>query len=391
MELQRIRRVAMCAAVGLLLVASACVGPTPAPEPPVRAVALTAGGEQSCAITAVGDVRCWGDNVLRDPGYGPFTRTTPFSIAEFGSTSTTLSAGYRHVCALDVDGVATCAGENENGRLGDGTWTDRTAPVDVVGLGAGVRSIAAGEAHTCAINADTGVVCWGRNHSGQLGDGTTTTRTTPVAVAGLESGVAAIAVGGSTSCALTDAGGVLCWGENFYGQLGDGTTGARSTPGVVSGLETGVTAISRGHLHTCALTDTTVECWGSNGQGQLGDGTTTQRSTPVSVIGTAAGITSIDAGAVHTCAVDAVGAVSCWGYNIEGQLGRGTISANSSTPARVVGLDADVVALAGGTAHSCATSVDGTVRCWGRNQSGQLGNGTIGDPVPSPVRVTGFG
>ncbi|MGA9350442.1 MAG: hypothetical protein WBW48_16795, partial [Anaerolineae bacterium] len=190
---------------------------------------------------------------------------------------TAIAAGYRHTCALTAGGVK-CWGYNGYGQLGDGTWTWRNTPVDVSGLTSGVTTIAAGSYHTCALTAGGGAKCWGHNNNGQLGDGTTTNRNTPVDVSGLTSGVDAIAAGSYHTCALT-AGGVKCWGLNDYGQLGDGTTTNRNTPVDVSGLTSGVAAIAAGYYHTCALTAGGVKCWGRNNNGQLGDGTTTDRNT----------------------------------------------------------------------------------------------------------------
>ena len=165
--------------------------------------AVSAGREHTCAVTTAGGVKCWGFN---DEGRRD------------------------HTCAVTTAGGLKCWGRNISGRLGDGTTTDRFTPVDVTGLTSGVAAVSAGGGHTCALTTAGGVKCWGRNGNGQLGDGTTAHRSTPVDVTGLTSGVAAVSAGGGHSCALTTAGGVKCWGRNFEGELGDGTTVDRSTP-----------------------------------------------------------------------------------------------------------------------------------------------------------------
>jgi len=257
-------------------------------------------------------------------------------VSELTSGVAAIAAGDSHTCALMVGGGVKSWGDNYNGQLGDGTWTQHTTPVDVSGLTSGVATIAAGGDHTCALTAGGGVRCWGRNDYGQLGDGTTTKRNTPVDVSGLTSGVVAIAAGHYHTCALTAGGGVQCWGRNGNGQLGDGTTTQRTTPVDVSGLTSGVAAIAAGYSHTCALTaGGGIECWGRNSNGQLGDGTTTQRTTPVDVSGLTSGVAAIAAGGYHTCALTAGGGVKCWGYNLYGQLGIGEFG-YSPTPVDVV-------------------------------------------------------
>ncbi|HMA91119.1 MAG TPA: chromosome condensation regulator RCC1, partial [Polyangiaceae bacterium] len=213
-----------------------------------------------------------------------------------------------------------------------GTTTDRLTPVAVTGL-TGVAQIAVGYHHTCARLTDGTVKCWG---NGGLGDGTTTQRLTPVAVTGL-TGAVEIATRSAHTCALLTGGTVKCWGGNVYGQLGDGTTTTpRLTPVAATGL-TGVAEISAGQGHTCArLTDGTVKCWGHNELGQLGYGATTYvQMTPVAVTGLT-GAAEISAGYYyHTCARLTDRTVKCWGTNSTGQLGDGTTT-QRTTPTVVV-------------------------------------------------------
>ncbi|MFZ1546914.1 MAG: hypothetical protein WAT12_07410, partial [Candidatus Nitrotoga sp.] len=178
-----------------------------------------------------------------------------------------------------------CWGNNIEGALGDNSTTNRLTPVDVTGLASGVKAIAAGGAHTCALTTAGGVKCWGNNSDGELGDNSTTRSLTPVDVTGLASGVKAIAAGGAHVCALTEAGGVKCWGNNIEGELGDGSIINRLTPVDVVGLGSGVAGITAGLTHTCAFTTADwAKCWGYNGEGELGDNSSANRWTPVAVV-----------------------------------------------------------------------------------------------------------
>ena len=297
----------------------------------------------------------------------------------FGAT---LDGGALHTCTI-IDGGVKCWGLNSNGKLGDNTTIDRFTPVSVSGL-SGVTAIALGNSHSCALTSGGGVMCWGFNSNGQLGDNSTTHRLTPVSVSGL-SGATAIALGESHSCALTSGGGVMCWGKNSQGQLGDNTTIDKLTPVSVSGLS-GVTAIASGSSHSCALTSVGgVTCWGENLYGQLGDSTTTSSSTPVSVSGLS-GVTAIALGNSHSCALSGDG-VRCWGKNDFGQLGDNTTT-DRLTPVSVSGLSG-VTTIALGGAHSCALTSGGGVQCWGSNSFGQLGDNTTTDRF-TPVSASGL-
>jgi hypothetical protein len=227
--------------------------------------------------------------------------------------------------------------------------------------------------------------CWGLNANGQIGDNSTTTRPTPVDVNGLGSGVSAISGGALHTCALT-GGAAKCWGYNFWGTVGDNSTTQRLVPTAVSGLGSGVSAISAGVLHTCALVAGGVKCWGYNVNGQLGDNSTTQRLTAVDVVSLGGVATSIVTAELHTCALMASGGARCWGDNSYGQLGDNS-NTQRLTPVDVSGLaGATVVASAQG-AHSCALSAAGAVKCWGRNGNGQVGDGsTISRRVAVPIR-----
>jgi alpha-tubulin suppressor-like RCC1 family protein len=359
---------------------------------PSSEASIAAGYEHTCAILARA-AKCWGDNVFGQLGDGSDVeaRSRPVAVSGLGSGVRAIAAGTFFSCAVADDDGARCWGDNEHSQLGDGTTIDeRATPVAVSGLSTGVEAIAAGDEHACALLDGGGVKCWGSNGEGELGDGTTRNRRTPVAVSGLSAGVQAISAGDSHTCALLDSGGVQCWGDNEDGQLGDGTRKSRPTPTPVSGLARGVRAIAAGDSHTCALRDSGVACWGLNEDGELGDGTTTKRSTlPVSVTGLPGGLRSITAGSdsFHTCAVLTDGGVRCWGDNDRGQLGDGT-TVNRSTP---VALDAltGVEATASGSYHTCALLSTGGFTCFGRNEAGQLGKGTFDRKVNVEIRGRG--
>lgn len=361
---------------------------------------IDTGGTATCALLVDTTVSCW--------GYGPLFTTfdvpaiSPLAVP--GLTGVThISVGDLHACALLGDGSVRCWGANGLGQLGDASRRDSTAPVAVAGL-SDVVQLSAGGLHSCAALADGSARCWGDNSSGQLGGGVPASgSTTPVGISGLD-GVEQIVAsrgelyiqGESSTCARRVDQSVRCWGANSVGQLGDGTLDDSTAPVEVSGLDD-ATGLSVALGHACASTaEGTVVCWGSDDSGQLGDGTAGGVSTvPVPADGVA-GASAVAAGSLgqiflddevasHSCALVA-GGVRCWGSNDLGALGDGTL-VSSPTSVAVAGLS-DVSQLSAGGGQSCALRADGTVRCWGFNGFGALGVGSIGPAVIDDVRTT---
>ncbi len=306
---------------------------------PVGVTDLTVGGYHACVLTSAGGVQCWGRNDGGQLGNGKIVNSsTPVDVSGLTSGVTAIAAAGGWSCALTSEGAVKCWGWNAASQLGNGQTDNVNTPVDVAGLGSDVAAIAGGGRHTCALSKAGGVKCWGIV-------GSSINSRTPVDIAGVSSGVAAITAGDYFSCALLRAGGVKCWGSNGSGQLGNGTTNASAVAVDVTGLSAGIIAIAVGRsgspflaYHACALTSVgAVECWGENYHGQLGNGTTTKSSTPVNVSGLAGGVVAITVGGDHSCALMSSGGVACWGNNDNGRLGNGTTT-DSSTPVVVKGL-----------------------------------------------------
>ncbi|MCL2451782.1 IPT/TIG domain-containing protein [Candidatus Saccharibacteria bacterium] len=365
----------------------------------------------SCGIYD-GKAYCWGYNNRGQLGDGS-TDDSPVPVAVDttgvlgGKTVTAIADGASssHTCAI-ADGKAYCWGRNNRGQLGDGSTNDSLVPiaVDTTGVlgGKTVTAITAGRLYTCAV-ADGQAYCWGANDSGGLGDDSTDQSLVPVAVdtTGVLGGktVTDITAGDNNTCAIAD-GKAYCWGNNWSGQLGDGSTDnslipvAVDTTGVLGGKT--VTAITASSNNTCAIADGKAYCWGDNVYGGLGDGSTNQRLFPVAVdtTGVLGGktVTSIDTDYLFTCAV-ADAQAYCWGYNSNGQLGDGSTN-QSLIPVAVdtTGVlgGKTVTAIAVGYNHTCAIA-DGRTYCWGDNASGELGDDSTDQSLVSvDVDISGL-
>ena len=338
-------------------------------------VQIAAGSNHTCAVTTDGAAMCWGlNNRGQLGGKSNASSLTPVAVTSLSSGVKNISVGSYHSCAITTAGAPLCWGGNSSGQLGNNSTTDSSMPVAITGLNGGVVSISTGYDHTCAITTAGAAKCWGHNGYGQLGNNSTKKSSTPVAVAGLSSGVASISAGHNHTCAITTAGAAKCWGYNHYGQLGNNSKNISSIPVTVTGLSSGVASISAGSNRSCVITTTgAAKCWGYNVYGTLGNNSTTNSSTPVPVVGLSSGAASISTGTFHTCAITTTGAAKCWGYNAQGQLGNNS-AANSPTPVEVAGLSSGVSSISAGSYHTCAVTTGGAARCWGYNNNGQLGN-----------------
>jgi alpha-tubulin suppressor-like RCC1 family protein len=341
---------------------------------------VSVGGRHTCFLTIDGAVKCWGNNIHGELGYGSNAEesTLPVDVSGLTHGVTALATGGFHNCAITPTGVM-CWGENEYGELGDGTTDNRNSPVKVIGLSKDIIALAAGESFSCALSRIGRVSCWGENRSGELGDGTTIDRSLPSYVKGLGDDIVSIAASGHHTCALTRSGSVKCWGIDIQDDNKDGVT----TPEIVSGVSN-VMAIATGGVADCALIQSgTVRCWGD--VSLAGD----INNQPTDVPGLPDIIIAITGGDVHFCVLSNLGDVMCWGDNEVGQLGIGSTISWIDHPMSVPGLGGNVISISAGGAHTCAMLTSLQVKCWGWNGAGQLGDGTT-DNRYLPVDVIGL-
>jgi alpha-tubulin suppressor-like RCC1 family protein len=383
---------------------------------------LALGDTHTCAVRSDGTARCWGKYADGQLGIGALDGGTANSIVDAPTAvagltdAVTIAAGTKHTCALTSAKEVWCWGNNVFGQLGTGDTAASLHAVRVTTLDGTIdagddggatavpftaASLSLGTSHTCAVGSTAAgtTSCWGRNATGQLGNGAIAppTATRPLGAEG--AGYVAVSAGSTFTCALDGAGAVSCWGDNSRGEvaLGDAlATRVMPHPTKVR-LAAKAVAVTAGQSHACALlADSSMACWGDNAVGQLAlpadDGGVVPSYADVAstVAKLPTGVTQIAAGAKHTCAVTASGDVYCWGDNTYFQ--RGTDNATPPIePTKVDGVS-DAVEVRAGSGHTCARVKSGTVYCWGRNASGQVGHvvsaeGVLTDKVPTPTAI----
>tara|TARA_S200000501_G_scaffold104499_1_gene97892 strand:- start:5495 stop:7462 length:1968 start_codon:yes stop_codon:yes gene_type:complete len=351
---------------------------------------LALGHYHSCSILDNGTAICWGHDGNEQLGDGGnsdrhLRPAEPVSSSD-GSKYHSIFANHRRTCALEFSGPLFCWGQNDNGESGDGTTNVYSSPTIPVEFPANrtVVTVGMGSHHTCAILDDGSLMCWGSDHDGRLGNGLeeTSSQYTPVLIDIPDNRNAISVDGGYTNtCVLFDDGGVMCWGRDHVGQNGDGGSSSTThSPGANVALPEGRSAIdlSVGAYHSCAvLDDSSITCWGWNERGQIGDNSTTNAPSPVMVkLPDGAKATDVDAGVWHTCAVLENSSVYCWGWNKHKQVSGSEWEVH--TP-QYVNETISVVNVVAAETHTCALAENGTISCWGENSNGQLGIGSTQD------------
>ena len=367
---------------GLACVGGACVD---------SLVAVAASNVHSCGQRSSGTVVCWGENALGQLGTGTTTDSAvPVVVAGVAAAQNLdVSNSDEFSCAVERTGSVVCWGQNDRGMLGRPTPEVSNEPTAVPGVTDAVLA-AAGGWHACAVRSGRTVVCWGTNDSGQLGNGTTSdlsTTFTATAVPGLTD-IVALSAGGSHNCSIDDTGLVMCWGQNYRGQVGVTSGPTVASPSAVPSIDDAI-QVDLGAAFSCALRSTGVWCWGDNQFGQLGSGSTPIQRIAAELVAGTAGAVHVSAGGNHACAVLGDATVTCWGANNFGQLGDGTTT-NRPSPVAVIGLAEPATHVVAGGRHTCVALESGGVACWGENMSGQLGTGAASAMELTPTAVVGL-
>jgi len=331
----------------------------------------------------------WGINNVGHLGDGTTTsRRSPVTVVEKITDWVQASAAGAHTLALRANGTAWAWGINNGGRLGDNTVTSRLSPVSVVGGFTDWILLSAGAVNSLGLRANGTAWSWGYNEWGQIGDGTTVSKISPVSVVGGFTDWVSLSSGGRHSLGLRANGTAWAWGRNNYGQLGDNTTSNRSSPVSVVGGYTDWISVDVGESHSLGLrANGTLWAWGFNDQGRLGDNTITSRISPVSVVGGFTDWIAVSAAGRGSLGLRANGTAWAWGRNAYGQVGDNTITSRSS-PVSIVGGFTDWVSVGGMLESGIGLRSNGTLWTWGRNTAGQLGDNTTSNRS-SPVSVVG--
>ena len=321
----------------------------------------------------------WGRNSYGQIGDNTTTnRSTPVTTLAGGANWKQVSCGYNHTLAVKTDGTLWTWGRNSTGQLGVNNTTNRLTPVTTFAGGTNWKQVSCGSRHTTAIKTDGTLWTWGTNSSAQLGDNTSTNRSTPVTTFAGGTNWKQVACGQDHTAAIKTDGTLLTWGRNLSGQLGDNTTTDRSTPVTTFAGGTNWKQVAGGgDSHTAAIkTDGTLWTWGWNLFGQLGDNTTTSRNTPVTTFAGGTNWKQISGGDLHTSAIKTDGTLWTWGRNLSGQLGDNTTTQRNTPVTTFVG-GTNWKQVSGGDSHTAAIKTDGTLWTWGTNSSAQLGDNTV--------------
>ncbi len=383
------------------LTACLCINLPALAAPPLTGIVkvATSPNHFSCALNTAGGVHCWGSNSQGQLGNGSQSEAGgKVDVPGLSSGVADIAVGGLHACAVLKTGSVKCWGLNASSQLGDGsTAANRTShflatPTPVKDLEDAI-AIALGDNHSCALTKTGKVKCWGNNDRGQLGlgdvKGVPLTADTPTEISSLSTAVKAVSAGAAHTCALTQEGGIKCWGRNL--QVGDNreaTSPDATYPVDVRGLTSDMVAVSAGGIMSCGLTKAgAVKCWGDNRIDILGDGQSKISNMPVQVLGLDSGIQAISVGHMHACSLDRNGAVKCWGLGFFGSLGDNYESILRPAPFKVAGLQSGVTSLSLGTYHSCSVDAEHRLKCWGDNRNNWLGTdtGKAIDFAPTPV------
>jgi alpha-tubulin suppressor-like RCC1 family protein len=335
----------------------------------------------------------WGLNNTGQLGNGTLTSATTPVTAKLpaGTLVTQIAEGYVNSLAVTSTGSVYAWGDDTYGELGNASTstTPTSTPILVSSL-SNIVAVAVGDYDDMALSSSGRVYTWGLGTSGELGQGSETTLSTPTLISSLPATVTSISAGFAHDLALTSTGTVYAWGYNAYGQVGNNSTTITTSPVALtfSGLGTAtISAVAAGVYHSLALTSTgSIYAWGDNTVGELAQpAATTSAKVPV-LIPSIVGATAISAGYFSSMAISSGGGVLTWGYSSQGELGTGTTT-SSFTPVSVTGVPGTVTAIAAGQEHDAALTSTGAIYAWGDDTYGELGNASVTTPVTTPVAV----